>query len=284
MKINWRFLGTVGVVSALITACTTDNSSPDAGAGGSGSTPDGGMATGGSSAGGSGAGGSSAVSGPVCASPILITNPGIANFDNYDGVSNLATWSFPLGGDSSTGILAGPFAYGDRSNGQPETFDMVAGYNSTYALNIADTLAQQYGGGMGLWLSGCLNATKFTGISFWIRGNCPTGKATLTVSMQETTSSTPTKAGGTYGTCTGTSTTCVNPTFNFTVTDVWTQIQVPWTAFTAGSAAGTPVMPDGRNITQLQFGVGLNWVSADGGAYEPVPAPYQLTLDTLAFY
>ncbi len=41
------------------------------------------------------------------------------------------------------------------------------------------------------------------------------------------------------------------------MTDTWTQIQAPWAGFTAGSAAGTPVQPDGRNITQLQIDVGL---------------------------
>jgi hypothetical protein len=166
-----------------------------------------------------------------------------------------------------------------------ETFDMVGGNGSTYALRIADSLAENYGGGMGLWLSGCINATNFTGLSFWVRGNCPTGKATLTVSMQETTPVTPAKAGDAYGTCSGNSTTCVHPTFAFTVTDTWTQIQVPWASVTAGDAAGTPVHPDGRNITQLQWGVGLNWVpGSDGVTYVPTPAPYELVIDTIAFY
>jgi hypothetical protein len=303
MRINLKFLGLAGAMSAVVSvgqmaACTTDSTPADAGVGGSGPTPDGGTSTGGSSAGGAGAGGSTAVATrSVCVTPILIpsTKPGITDFENYDGHSDLATWSFNLGGDSSLGVYAGTFGYGDikgtDSTGKartdlPKTFDMVTpgANNSTYALRIADTMAMNYGGGQGLWISACLNATQFAGISFWVRGSTPKGNSTLTLSMGDTTSSTPSSSGS-YGTCSGTSTTCKHPTFVFPVTDTWTQIKVSWASFTAGDAAGTPVHPDGRNITQLQLGIDLNWVPGpDGGAYVPVPAPYEVVSDNWAFY
>jgi hypothetical protein len=296
MRIDFRFLGLAGAMTALVglapmAACTTDDSdSPSTGgaggsAGGSTTSPGG---TGGGAGTSAGSGGStSSTSSTVCARPILLdaTKPGIANFDGYDGATSLSSWSFALGGDSSTGVYAGPFGYGDRSNGMPETFAMVAGQaSSKYALQIADTLAQEYGGGMGLWISECLNATNLTGISFWARGNAPTGKAKFSICMKETTAATPSKPGNKTGTCPGTDTTCIHPNYQFDVTDTWTQFQVPWASFTGGDAAGTPVSADGRNIWQLQFDIGLAWLPDATGAYAPVPAPYELDVDTMTFY
>jgi hypothetical protein len=288
MRIDFRFLGLAGAVSALvglgqIAACTSDKDLSGAGGaggstGGSAGVP---AASGGAAGSNVGTGGTTtAATGVVCAKPILLTKPGIADFDNYAGAP-LSTWSFPLGGDQTTSILAGPFGYGDRSNGLPETFAMVAGNNSSkYALEIADTASAVYGGGMGIWTSECLNATNFSGISFWARGSAPTGTAKFTIRMKETTPAT----GSKPGTCPGTDTTCVNPTYTFNVKDTWAQIPIPWASFTPGNAAGTKITPDGRNIWQLQFDIGLNWVTPDGGsAAAPVPGAYVLDIDTLTF-
>jgi hypothetical protein len=279
--------GALGIFGA--TACTSDANDPGAtgsgGAhGGSGGAAGTGAGTGGTiAAGGSGGTGTT---GTVCAVPYVIpaSSPGVADFDAYDGVSDLGKWSAPLGGDTASGVYAGPFGYGDRSSGFPETFGVVDGQSSKYALRIADTLAANYGGGMGTWLSACLNATHFSGVTFWVKGATPKGTATLTLQMQDTLPATPAKAGDPIGTCAGTSTTCVHPTFIFPVTTTWTKIQAPWTGFTAGNAAGPAVAPDGRNISQLQVGVDLNWVTDATGAYVPVPAPYDVSIDTLAFY
>jgi len=68
------------------------------------------------------------------------------------------------------------------------------------------------------------------------------------------------------------------------VTDTWTKIEAPWTSFTPGNAAGTAVMPDGRNITQFEFAIELIWVPDTSGAYVPTPAPYDVTVDSMTFY
>lgn len=287
--VTLRFLGAAGLAAALaalgsVTACTTDDGDPGAATGGSGSGGSGGGShTGGSPAGGAGTGGSA--TGTVCASSVLLdaAKSGVADFDAYDGKA-LATWTFPLGGDSSVGVLGGPFGYGDRPDGFPETFEMGTGHDSMYALRIADTLASGYGGGMGTWLSGCINASKFSGVSFWVRGNAPEGKAKFTASMQETLPITPAMAGGAVGTCAGDAKTCIHPTFVFPVTDEWTEIKAPWTGFTPGNAAGALVKPDGKNLTQLQFDIGLVWVADAAGTYMPTPAPYELVVDSLSFY
>jgi hypothetical protein len=165
---------------------------------------------------------------------------------------------------------------------------MVTGNNSKYALEIADTASAVYGGGMGLWISECLNATKFSGISFWTRGSAPTGTAKFTIMMKETTPATAAKATDKVGTCQGTGTACVHPTYTFKVIDTWALIQIPWASFTGGKTADTikpDITPDGSNIWQLQIDVGLTWVTPDGGTTAvAVPSAYVLDVDTLTFY
>lgn len=284
----WVF-GVALVGFGALAGCISDDGEPEAETGGTGGTTGGSGGTtggsGGTTGGSSPSGGSSGTSpsGAVCAAPIAIPsdNPGFTDFESYDG-TDLADWSFPLGGDSAIGVFAGTFGYGDEPSGSPETFEMVAGNDSTYALGISDTLAEEYGGGMGLWISECLDLTAFSGISFWVRGNSPTGDAELSLLMEETTS---TMASGTSkGTCTGNEETCVHPTFVFPVTDDWTEVEVAWSEVTAGDAAGTPVVPDGSNIWQIQFDVGLVWVDDGTGVYQPTPAEYELAVDDVAFY
>lgn len=229
-----------------------------------------------------GTGGSSSVI-TVCPSPVVLdgTAPGIADFDGFDGAA-LSTWSFALGRDSSTGVYAGPFGYGDEPTGLPEAFEMVAGHDSEFALGISDTLAEVQGGGMGIWMTQCLDASTYNGISFWVRGNAPTGSAALRVLMEETT---PESGTTDVGTCPGaTEDECVAPALSFQVEETWMQIRAPWSDFTPGTAAGTLVVADGRNIWRLQFDVGLAWAPDADGVYGPVAAPYELAIDDLSFY
>jgi hypothetical protein len=273
------------------TACTTDDSDPAEESGGTGGTTGGSAGTGGSSSGtggsSAGTGGSSSTPGSVCEVPITIASgaSGIATFDDYDGSADITTWSFPLGGDAAIGVFAGTFVYGDEPSGSPEAFDMVEGNDSDYALGISDTLAEEYGGGLGIWISECLDATAFEGISFWVRGNAPTGQAKISVLMEETTSET--AAGASFGTCAGTegeNGTCIHPSHMFNVSDEWTQVQVPWSSFTGAASPGKSVTVDGHNIWQVQFDIGVEWLPDDTGEYFPTPAPYELVVDTLSFY
>ncbi len=271
---------------ATLGGCISDDGDAEETGGSAGAG--GGKASGGSggSTGGSGGSAGQAPAGTKCSSPVVLaaSKPGIVNFDDYDGSSSLTTWKTNLGGDSVAGILTGTFGYGDEDDGFPEKFAMVEGHDSTYALSISDTLADEYGGGMGLWISECLSATAFTGISFWVRGNGPEGNVKLSILMRETTSSTASTPDDAIGTCPGTDDTCIHPTYRFPLTDTWTEIKVPWTSFTAGDAAGTPVVPDGRNIWQIQFDVGLVWAPDANDVYQPTPAGYEFAADTFSFY
>lgn len=273
-------------------ACLSDDGATEEETGGTGGSDEGtGGAAGGAGPSSGGDAGSSASGGTgnappgntACAAPIVISSatPGIADFEDYDGGADLGTWSFALGGDSSTGVFAGTFIYGDEATGFPETYSMVEGNDSTYAFSISDTLAEEYGGGMGLWLSDCVDLTAFSGISFWVRGNAPTGQAKLSLLMEETT---PAADGETVGTCDGTIETCLHPSYMFDVSDTWTQVTVNWAEFLEGDAAGTAVTADGHNIWQLQFDIPVAWVPDDAGDYQPVPAPYELVVDDMTLF
>jgi hypothetical protein len=288
MRINLGLWGLAAAMSALIglghmAACTGDTDQGVGGASGSTSVPGG---TGGAVGATGGTGGSTAASGGLaCAKQTVLTKPGVANFDSYDGASDLTAWSFALGDDSSTGIFAGTFGYGDRTGNKAETFDMTTGHSAPYALRVADSMAQVYGGGMGIWLSGCLDAHTFSGVSFWVRGVAPTATAKLSLLMKQTTPSVPAQAGYKTGTCPGVQdTSCVHPKYEFEVTDTWTQVKVPWAAFTPGDADGTAVPADGSSIWQLQFDIGLVWTPDANGTYVAVPGAYQLVIDDIAFY
>lgn len=296
MRKFWIF-GFALVGFGPLSACVTDDSDP--GAEGETSTGGSGNATSSGTSGTTNSGSPSsqepdntggetsspATSTHCAASRTLDTStPGIADFEGYDGGADLSSWSFALGGDSSTMIYAGPFGYGDdhvdaaTNQEAPEEFNMTDGNGSTYALRIYDSQAEDYGGGMGIWLSDCLDASGFTGISFSVRGIAPTGDAKLTVLMEETTSE------DSDGTCMGTDDDCTSPTFTFPVTDGWTEIQAAFSGFEAGSAAGTAVKADGHNIWQLQFDIGLDWLPDASGEYQPTPAEYELVVDDLTFY
>lgn len=293
MNLTSKSLGAIGAAAALmvlgnLAGCTTDDSDPGAGTGGAGATGGTKATGGGTSTGGGSATGGAPTTGTACASPVMLqtTQSGITDFESYNG-SALASWTFPLGGDSALMVLGGPFGYGDNdANNKPELFEMAEGHDSKYALHVSDTLADKYGGGMGTWLSACLDARKFKGVSFWARGSSPTTKGTFTLLMEETLPVTPATPDGKPGTCPGDSETCKHPSYKFPLSDEWTKVEVPWSMLAPGSAAGKSVTADGHNITQVQFAVELNWApeSPDSTVYVPTPAPYDLVVDDITFY
>lgn len=303
MRNSFKVFGCSGALVALtalaqMTACTTDPASDDTSTGGTGGAADDNGGAGGASTGTSGgAGGASTSTGTapagatICTGEVVLgsATPKIADFDTYVEGTDISTWSFGLGGEATTGVYAGPFVYGDETTGLPKTSGMVAGNETTYALGIEDDSADVYGGGMGLWLSKCLDASAFSGLSFWVSGS--TAMAKVTLSMEETTSTTPAKVGDKPGTCaSAVKEACVHPSYAFAVaeSDGWKQVKIPWGAFTGGSAAGTAVAATGKHIVQLQIAAELNWIpdptDPTGVKYVAVPAPYKLVVDSLAFY
>lgn len=259
-----------------------DTNAGNAGAasGGSSTAGTGTQAGGSTTTAGTSTGGTGSVGGKACVK-VAASAPGIATFEDYDGAADLGTWSFQLGGESASGIFGGSFGYGDRASNMPETFSMVEGHDSTYALSIADTESKEYGGGMGLWLSDCLDASAFTGVSFWVKGSAPTGKAKVSLLTPETTSS---MVDAKKGTCAGTEKECLAPNTKVAVTDAWTEVTVAWADLAPGSNLGEPVIADGKRLSQLQFELELVWTPDDMDVYHPTPAPYELVIDDVSFY
>jgi hypothetical protein len=281
---TWGILvtGLALVGFSVMGACISDSDDP--GAEETGGTPGVGGAEGGADPGSSGGEGNSSSGGSPssgrCATTVTLDSPLLTDFEDYDGVTPLqedanTTWSFTLGG---TGIDAGTFGYGDEPDGTAEAFEAVDGHDSTYAMSISDSLAgdtpEGFGGGMGLWLGRCLDLTEFSGLSFWVRGEAPTGTAKVSLFMSDTTTV------SNDGQCDGSDSTCVHPEYEFDVTDEWTEVRLAWSDFDPGNAAGTTVVPDGSNVWQIQFDIGVEW-SADS---EPIPAAYELVVDDLTLF
>lgn len=286
--------GAVLLASGLLAGCTTDDASGSSSTGGSSSASGGttsgtgtggsGTGTGGNNGTATGGGGSTSTGPSICDTKAVVAAPQIATFDSCtEGLSGDAVSSgckiAEIGG---TSLFGGLFSY-DDGTGNP-TLSVVSGHTSS-ALGLASTEpATKYGGGFGIWTTGCFNASAYKGISFWTRGTAPNaGKATISVVMAETTPSNPPAGTTNRGTCTGTSDTCKSPKFSFPVTDTWTQVHALWSGFAGGDANGSPVTVNGDDIFQFQWDIGLAFTPDADGKYVAQPAAYELQIDDVAF-
>jgi hypothetical protein len=223
-----------------------------------------------------------------CATKTVVTVPQITDFESYDGTTEVSSWSFPFNGTAEDpgAVYAGPFAYDDGTGAF--TFAMTAGNATNYGLGASNTEASAWGAGFGLWMN-CVDATAFTGVSFSVRGTMPTEKARFSLSMEETSPPDETDASS-GGTCVDTGEDedeCTAPYMEFDVTDAWTSVQLPFASFEDGMAStGVSVAATGDTIIGFTFGIGLVWEedSSNPGTWIPVPAPFELVVDDLAFY
>ena len=190
----------------------------------------------------------------LCATKTVVMNPVFLNFENYNGTTAAASYSTAFGGTTpNTGTAyAGLFAYGDGS--ATPALSILAGHPpSNWAGSENVTQASTWGMGGGVWM-GCADASAYKGISFWVRGTSGTNVFSFTLAMESTVMPDATNpAGG--GTCPGTTATCTPPSMaNIPLTADWTQVTIPWGAFTPGMSGATSVVPDGSNITRPRLG------------------------------
>ena len=98
----------------------------------------------------------------------------------------------------------------------------------------------------------------------------------------------PATATAKKGTCpgidSGDAPTCVHPSYVFAVTGHLDRDSSPLERGDGWRAVSTPVVPDGHNIWQLQFDVGLVWADNGAGVYAPTPAEYEFVVDDMTFY
>ncbi len=312
---------------ALLLACSADNSTrPNSGAQATAGTSSSGGATSsaaggavGTAAGGSGnlgavatggaagaagtasAGASSGGAAPVqkdCAQKFAVTSPAIASFESYDGTVTPDMYVFQFGSSTAgSGVYAGPYSFADSVG--MSTFAILAGHASERALSDVYSVATCpmaaptcWGTAVALWF-GCVDASTYSGISFWVRGSTPGGTISVSLPMEDTSAPAADPAGG--GTCTGTDDTCKPPMAkDVPVTADWTQVTLPWSMFTGGDANGTPVSATGNNLTGLQFSAGLVFEPDpafvddpnnpdDMATWYPLPGDIDLKIDDIAF-
>jgi hypothetical protein len=244
--------------------------------------PLGGATAGGAAAGGTATAGAAGSGGePVlkdCASKTFITRPKIADFEDYDGTTPADSWAFWFNRapEAPDAVLVEPFGIGD-DDGSYSTA-MAEGNASTYAFGVSDTEATDWGAGIGLAMS-CVDASSYTGLSFSVRGTAASYAAVLTLLMEAT--SPPACVA------TGVGTECIGPDLDFSVTDAWTTVRLPFAGFKPGRAAAGAVVPaTGDEITGFAIALGLEYAQdeANPGSYVPLPAPIELFIDDVSFY
>lgn len=218
----------------------------------------------------------------ACFTKTTMIDPVIATFDTYDGTTSIDKYGWAMNAlpGSLNAVYAGIYHYNDGT-GTPKMSLLAPGHaDSKFTANIQNTEDKGWGGAFGIWMS-CVDASAYQGLSFWVKGTLPLGKGSFSLSMEST--SAPDKddpAGG--GTCT--TEPCKNPTIDFPVTDTWTQVLVKWDGLIPGTGNGTPVIPNGKDITGFSWTAGAKYVSAGGDAgWVPGPGSYDLSVDNIQF-
>jgi hypothetical protein len=218
-----------------------------------------------------------------CFVKTVVNTPLVADFEGYDGTTTPTTWawSFNAAAGSANAVYAGLY---DSNDGTGSPLLSIAGPGnnaSKYAASISNTQASKWGGQLGMWM-GCVDASAYQGISFWVKGTVPNDKATLMVASEATSAPDTTGYGG--GTCTSTGDTCKPASIEFPVTSTWTQVLVNWSTFKAGSANGADVKMTGNAISGLSWNASLAYKLGEGDAgYVPSPGAYNLSVDDVQF-
>jgi hypothetical protein len=213
-----------------------------------------------------------------CYTKVIVTSPLVADFEGYDGTTAPTSWgwAFNAPAGNANAVYAGLYNSNDGT-GSPLMTIAGPGYSSSkYAASISNTRATGWGAQLGMWM-GCIDASAYQGISFWVQGSIPTPTATMTMASEATSAPDSTGYGG--GTCT--SGTCNPASITFPVTSSWTQVLVPWGTFTPGTANGGNTTTTGNGITGLSFNVGLAYAAIGDGGYAATPAAYNLSIDNV---
>lgn len=234
----------------------------------------------GTTVGGAGAPGASTTK--LCATKVTAASTQIANFENYDGMSTIDKYGFAFGGptNGTAGVYAGVYGYAGGTDAV--TLAILAGHTGNYGLSESTTPATNWGQGLGFWM-GCVDASAYSGITFWVRGSVPTGVFSFSLNTENTSLPDATNAAA-GGTCPGTSDTCKAPTkSSIPLTMDWTQVSVPWTDLVGGLSGSTAVAATGDTITGFTFLMSLNYTDVNDAGYTPTPGNVSFAIDDVAF-
>jgi len=211
-----------------------------------------------------------------CFLKAVVKSPVVADFESYDGSTSATTWSWSWNA-GATAVYSGLFESNDGTGSPMVSIAGPGNAGSKYAGGMSNAQASKWGAQMGVWM-GCVDASAYQGLSFWVKGTVPTESAAVTMSSEAT--SAPDATGDAGGTCT--SGTCAAASATFPVSPTWTQVIVKWAAFTPGTAKGAIVPTTGNGVTGVSWNLGLAYAAGPGGpdaGFVPVPAPYSLVVD-----
>ena len=215
-----------------------------------------------------------------CSTKAIIVTPIVADFESYNGTTAATSWgwAFNAPAGATNAVYAGLYDSNDGT-GTPILAIAGPGYNSSkYAASISNTQATKWGGQLGMWM-GCVDASAYAGISFWVKGSVPSSTATLALATAGTSGPDSTGFGG--GTCT--TGTCAGPSITFPVTSDWSQVLVPWATFTPGTANGGDVTTTGSDISGMSWNAALAYAAIGDGGYAATPGAYNLSVDNVQF-
>jgi hypothetical protein len=262
------------------------------GSAGSSPTPSGGSAgtpaTGGSAT-TAGSGGAPA-STKDCFTKTTLSVPLLTDFESYDGVmpaTGEGSWTFQVGtAYAGLYVLSEETPPGSGTTSTSYLLDIAAGANaSQWAAHGANPTTADWGGGIGFWM-GCLNATAYAGVSFYVKGTTPTGMLGIALATEDTSppDATDPAKGGTCDPAPASG--CSGPATTLAIPAEWTLITLPWGSFTAGvGASGVAVPATGDRITGISITAGMVYTSMDdGGTYQPAAGAFDVSIDDLGFY
>jgi collagen type VII alpha len=229
-----------------------------------------------------GAGGASAAVVKLCATKVTAASTQIADFETFTGTTTVDKFVFAFAGptNGTAGVYGG--AYGYAGGTDAVTLAILAGHTGNYGLTESTTPATSWGQGLGFWM-GCVNASAYKGVTFWVRGTVPSGVFSFALNMESTTLPDMTNpAGG--GTCPGTSDTCVAPAKSgIPISMDWTQVSVAWADLTGGLSGTTAVTATGDTMTGMTLQMDLTYANPDDAGYTAVAGDISFAIDDIAF-
>lgn len=265
------------LAGGLSVGCVSDedpDGKGDAGSGGGGSGATGGSAgsgtsggaAGGSASGGGGAGGTGGMPAAMISCAMTAeasgTSPLLTDFEALSAADGTFTFE-------SAGLLGGSYIYSDlMAVDEPSTTErsLSEGHDETSKQALVGKIHNAtWGGGLGLWFA-CIDASVYTGITFWARGSSPAGEVKVLLSVNAA------EVAAKGGDCPDAGP-CDRPFTTFELTDEWTEYTFEWADFTEGNAAGTPVPASPVDLYGLEFSLPNDNMSRD----------LELALDDVSF-
>jgi hypothetical protein len=221
-----------------------------------------------------------------------VTAPAIADFDDYVAGAPAGSYTYYVNGKPpAAGAQLGAILHvgdGSETNGTSVlATEMVPGAGAAgYAVQISNTNATNWGGLLMFYFipggspPGCLNAQRYGGVEFSIRGSSPSRRIAVSVGMIDTT------PAAENGLCDNANVNdCKSASIEMPLpadAAAWTQVSLPWSALTPGVGSGLACVPvTGQNIIRLVIQPLMRYPPPN---YMFEPGPYSIAVDDVRFF